>query len=216
MKISHKNNKKGFTLVEILVSLMIFTFVMTIGLATLMVTNASSKRAIAIKTAIDNIQYSMEVFTRTARLGSNYTCLNPNPTYISIATSSGANCSSGGGVAFFLTDPTVVPNQTDAYAYYLDNTSNPGKGQLFRCVARNIFPGGIIPPTPYLMTLSGNCAPLTSEDIEIKTFDIVVSGATPSDNEQPGIAVKISGDVNTSEGGTTFGLQTFISQRQYE
>lgn len=210
---SIKNKINGFTLVEILVALMIFTFVMTIGLATLTVANSSSKKATAIKTAIDNIQYSMEVFTRSARLGNTYTCLSANPSSISLSTSTGSNCSnSGGGVAFFLVDPTVSPSQTDVYAYYLDNISNPDIGRIYRCIVRN----PVIQPPLYPMTMSNSCAPLTSDDINVKTFDIVVDGATPGDNKQPSIAIKISGEVNTSEGSTEFYLQTFVSQRQYE
>lgn len=211
-------NKIGFTLVEIIIALAIFTIFITIALATLFVSNSSSKKATAIKTAIDNVQYSMELFTRTARLGSMYTCFDANSFTVDIDITTGFDCSliSGQGVAFFVLDPTVVPNQTDAYAYYLENSQ--GNGQIIRCIDRNINSGGPIPAIYTISTFTGgdNCASLTASEIDIDSFDLFVEGSSPTDTKQPSIKVVISGNVLVANDSTPFKLQTFISQRQYE
>lgn len=218
MYILKNKNKYGFTLIEILVALAIFTFVIVIGLSTLVVSNSSAKRSTAIRTAIDNVQYSMEVFTRTARLGYAYTCFDSNSTSVSMSTSDGFNCPTppGGGVAFYVLDPTTTPSQTDRYAFYLENST--GNGRIIRCIEKDVFPGGLVPPTlpDMLLYPSGNCAPLTSDQINVSLFEIDVNGASITDNYQPSIKVKFGGEVNTNEGSTDIYLQTFISQRQYE
>lgn len=216
-KISFK--KSGFTLIEILVSMMVFMIFVTIALSTLIISNNSGKKSTAIKTAIDNVQYSTEVFTRTARLGSMYTCFSSGVSSIFIDPTTGVDCATPGqGVAFFLLDPTVTPNQTDVYAYYLQNSS--GNGRIIRCIERNVYPGGIAPTTPYLINLLpgfGNCAPLTAKEIDITQFDLIVNGTSITDTKQPSIKMKLSGNVEIPNGnGTDFSIQTFISQRQYE
>lgn len=207
--------KQGFTLVEILVALAIFTIFITIALSALIVSNSSSKKATNIKTATDNVQYAMETFSRNARLGSVYTCLPANPPGIQISSTNGSNCifpNVGHGVAFFVLDPTFTPNQTDVYAYYLENLY--GNGRIIRCVERNIASGGVLPPI-YIMAMN-DCAPLTADEIDIDNFVIEVDGAETTDQKQPGIKVKISGNILINEESTPFALQTFISQRQYE
>ena len=213
-----KLKKAGFTLVEIMVALMIFTVFITIALSALMISNKSSKKATAIKTAIDNVQYGMELFTRTARLGTMYNCFDANQSSVIVDTTKGVDCSItyGQGVAFLLVDPTVTPNQTDLYAYYLENQQ--GDGRIMRCVEKNIFPGGAL-PTSIPMNLYPNitCASLTAQEIDIDQFELIVTGTDPVDILQPSIKVKIGGIVRTNDNTTTpFSLQTFISQRQYE
>lgn len=206
----------GFTLVEVIVSLAIFMLFITISLSMLIVSNNSSKKATNIKTAVDNIQYSMEMFTRTARLGTMYTCFAANQTSVPMSTLAGIDCDPGQGVAFFVLDPTVTPNQTDAYSFYLENST--GTGQVMRCVDRNVFPGGVITTTYAFQLWPGNknCAGLTAKEIDVDMFDLIVDGTSTSDSKQPGIKVKISGILRTNDDQTPFYLQTFISQRQYE
>lgn len=221
-KIQKQN--KGFTLVEVMVSLMMFTFVVVVALSTLIVSNNSAKKSVSIKTVIDNIQYSMELFTRTARLGSAYTCIDDlsiSSGFLAMDTVEGENCitGSGQGVAFYVVDPTSVPNVTDRYAFYMDNKLGTDIGRIVRCIERDVFPGGVVVPSipPMSLSVIGNsCQYLTSEQIDIKNFEIDVQGATLADQKQPSIKVKMYGIVNAPEGSTDLYLQTFISQRQYE
>jgi prepilin-type N-terminal cleavage/methylation domain-containing protein len=213
----YKNLNKGFTLVEVLVSTMIFLLFITIGISALIISNSSAKRSVAVKTSIDNLQYSTELFTRTARLGTMYTCFNANDFQVIIDPTQGFNCSAGQGVAFFVLDPTITPNQTDIYAYYLENSG--GNGRIMRCVERNIFSSGVPVMAPIsvdLWSMGGNCISLTAKEIDIDTFDLKVNGASPTDAYQPSIMAKIGGTVRTKNDEVPLYLQTFISQRQYE
>ena len=211
------NLNKGFTLVEVLVSTMIFVLFVTIALSALIISNSSAKRSVSVKTAIDNVQYSMELFTRTARLGTMYTCFNANASQVIVNPTTGFDCNLGQGVAFFVLDPTVTPNQTDMYAYYLENSG--GKGRIMRCVERNIFSGGPPNMTPRSMDLwgmGGDCISLTAKEIDIDMFNLNVNGTSPSDTFQPSIRVQAGGTVTVKNDNVPVYVQTFISQRQYE
>lgn len=214
----YKNLNNGFTLVEVLVSTMIFILFVTIALSALIISNSSAKRSVSIKTAIDNVQYSMELFTRTARLGSMYTCFSANAGQVTVDPTIGSNCTLGQGVAFFVLDPTVTPNQTDLYAYYLEKPVG-GKGKIVRCVDRDIFSGAQPVMTPInmvLLSMGGNCISLTAKEIDIEKFDLDVNGTDPSDAYQPSIRVRTGGTVSIKNDQAPIYVQTFISQRQYE
>lgn len=222
---NQKNKQnKGFTLVEVMVSLMIFTFVVVIALSTLIVSNNSAKKSVSIKTVIDNVQYSMELFTRNARLGNAYTCIDETSVssgFLAMSTVEGADCvlGAGQGVAFYVVDPTIVPNQTDRYAFYLDNKLGTDIGRIVRCIEKDVFPGGVVLPSTPPMSLgvvNSTCQYLTSDQVDIQDFEIDVRGATIADEKQPSIRVKMYGIVSAPEGSTDIYLQTFISQRQYE
>jgi len=71
----HKHNthtKQGFTLIEIIVSISLFTLVVTVALGALFLVINSNKQAKAIKLVVNNINLAMEGITRDLRVGSNY------------------------------------------------------------------------------------------------------------------------------------------------
>jgi prepilin-type N-terminal cleavage/methylation domain-containing protein len=216
-KKAYFKSSRGFTLVEVLVATMIFLIFVTIALSALIISNDSAKRSVSAKTAIDNVQYSMELFTRTARLGTMYTCFNANALQVIVDTTTGSDCMLGQGVAFFVLDPTVTPNQTDMYAYYLENSG--GDGRIMRCVERNIFSGGppiVGPINMDLWNLGSDCVSLTAKEIDIDMFNVSVNGSSPSDIYQPSIRVQVGGTVTVKGDQVPLYVQTFISQRQYE
>jgi len=95
----HKNKpkeKEGFTLIEVIVSLSLFTIVMVIALGALFMVIAANRQAKAIKLVVNNVNLAMEGMTRDLRVGYEY-CTTP----------SGSSCdSSSTGVTqiYFTTD----------------------------------------------------------------------------------------------------------------
>lgn len=80
---------KGFTLIEIMVAVTLFTIIMTLGSTAVLNTNAIYKRNANIRAAIDNLNFVMEDMARNLRLGSNYNC------------DGATNCPTGGFVLNF-------------------------------------------------------------------------------------------------------------------
>lgn len=68
----HKKNIKGFTLVEIMVSVAIFTIVVTAGMGALTSMLRNYKVAQSEKRAADSLSFVLENMTREIRLGFNY------------------------------------------------------------------------------------------------------------------------------------------------
>lgn len=65
---------KGFTLVEMIVSLGIFTIVALVAVGALMKIMDANKKSIALKTAVNNMNFTLESISREMRVGSNYYC----------------------------------------------------------------------------------------------------------------------------------------------
>ena len=85
--------KRGFTLIELMVSVAIFTIVMTLSLGALLSITAAEKKAETLKSVINNLHFALDSMTRSIRTGYGYNC----------GSSSGGNCS-GGGTALYFTD----------------------------------------------------------------------------------------------------------------
>lgn len=82
---------KGFTLIELMVSVAIFTIVMTIALGALLSITAAERKAETIKAVINNLHFALDSMSRSIRTGTNYNC-----------DSSGGDCASGGTRLSFL------------------------------------------------------------------------------------------------------------------
>lgn len=75
MKINKLINKnKGFTLVELIVSLGLFTVVMMISTSALLSLSATNEKVQSMRTAFDNLNLVMESMSRELRMGIKYHC----------------------------------------------------------------------------------------------------------------------------------------------
>ena len=72
--------KKGFTLVEIIISLAIFAIVALVAVGALIKVMDANRKAISLKTSINNLNFALESMSREMRMGSMYTCANANTT----------------------------------------------------------------------------------------------------------------------------------------
>ncbi|MCK5021638.1 MAG: type II secretion system protein [Candidatus Pacebacteria bacterium] len=66
--------KKGFTLIEMIVAIALFSTVMVVGMGSLLNVLAASKKSQDIQTAVNNLSLAMETMSREIRTGSNYHC----------------------------------------------------------------------------------------------------------------------------------------------
>jgi len=60
-------NKKGFTLMEVMVSVSIFTIVVTVGIGSLLMINNAYQKAQSDRQAIDSLTYTLESMSRRIR-----------------------------------------------------------------------------------------------------------------------------------------------------
>ena len=67
-------NNKGFTLVEMLVSITLFSFVITIALGSLFTILKANEKTKVMKTVINNLNIALESMSREIRVGYEYSC----------------------------------------------------------------------------------------------------------------------------------------------
>lgn len=96
MKNKFKKNA-GFTLVEMLVAVSLFTVIVTISIGAILTVFDANRRAQGSKTVVDNLNLSIENMARVVRFGNNYHCnTNINATFSNPPTP--ADCSNGGSL----------------------------------------------------------------------------------------------------------------------
>lgn len=127
----------GYTLVELIVAVGLFAFIMTLASGAYFVMIGINRQVQGIATGINNLSFALETMTRTIRTGTDYGCPSPGTdcsggTEFSVVSPSGVPTSytlSGGvitqtqnGVPVALTDPSVV---VSSLRFYASGTKKP-------------------------------------------------------------------------------------------
>jgi len=66
--------KKGFTLIEMVVSVALFTVVVVVSTGALMTIIDANRKARSLQTVMDNLNFAMESMSRNLRTGYSYEC----------------------------------------------------------------------------------------------------------------------------------------------
>lgn len=196
-------HKKGFTLIEVMVSVALFTIVMTVALGALLAMSDSDRRAEALKSVVNNLNFALDSMTRTIRTGYNYHCGTGGTDF---ATPGPQDCAGSGSsyLALKAADGTLV-------AYCLDS------GMLKRQVVSSGSLG--------IDCASSNFSPMTSSELTITNLQFIVIGSCPqqngagcvADSVQPKVTILISGSIQMGASAPTqFSLQTSGTQRIYD
>lgn len=187
-----KNNGRGFTLIEIMVSVSVFMIIMTISMGTIVTIVDANRKSQTLRTVMDNLNFTIEAMTRTIRFGTNYHC---DVTDTTPAITSPNDCVSGASSI------VVKASNGDTVTYKLVG------GQIKRDVDR-------------LVGIDTYDYALTSPDVFIATTTFRVIGSYPYSSGnlfQPQVIIVISGYSGTkATSKSSFGLQTTVSQRVFD
>lgn len=129
-KSSSKNKSKGFTLIEIIISLAIFTVVAVIAVGALLRVMDANRKALSLKTSINNLNFVMESMSREIRVGTKYyfdtdsaVSNTISPTYSPTITSGTTLASGSWRIAFKSSNRDLSNTCNLIYAYrYINNT----------------------------------------------------------------------------------------------
>jgi prepilin-type N-terminal cleavage/methylation domain-containing protein len=188
---------KGFTLVEMLVSVAIFTTVMVIALGALLAMSESDRKAQTLKSVINNLNFSLDAMSRSIRTGTTYHC--------------GAVAAAG---SFSVLDCPATPATGIAF------TDSSGLNVKY---CRGDAGTGQCSATGAAVLVSKNdasYAPITAAEVTITNLQFYVAGAEGSGSAllvQPRVVILLSGQVPV--GGSqvsSFDLQTSVTQRLYD
>lgn len=190
------SQSRGFTLVEMMVSVAIFSIVMTISLGALLAMSESDRKAQTLKSVINNLNFSLDSMSRSIRTGAAYHCDAAQVPLTAVRDCAGTPASSF----------AYQPASGGTFVYRLE-TANP-----VLCGQPPTKVGCIVRSTDGGSTYS----PLTSSEVFINALDFYVTGAEAA-SVQPKVTILISGVVNVSGTQTSpFNLQTSVTQRLYD
>lgn len=204
----------GFTLVELMVSLVIFSTVMVISAGTLLIMIDINAKAQAIYSSTTNLSFALDTITREIRTGHHYNCQGYNPPgstdhLPSIRQEENYHvtspCTNGNYIAFF--------REKDGYqiGYRLVQDIEEGTGWIEQRINN---PAGSSGDTPWVR--------LTSEDVVVQNFRLNVLNVetydeNDSDTTQPVVDLFISGYVNNGlDQDTDFSIQSRVVQRRLD
>lgn len=186
-------SQKGFTLVELMVSLTLFTIVVLAAVSTLYTVNAASRKVQAMRTVMDNLNFAVESMSRTIRTGTGIVCggagsVNPN---CSFETQSGDDA--------LLVQSTLGQEQTVEYRL---GTHQNGNG----AIQKRQTQGGI----------TSEWIAMTTPEIDIDQLMFYVDGVGAGDARQPSVQIVVNGIATTISDVAPFAIQTYVSQRAGE
>lgn len=187
-----REKERGFTLIEMIVAVALFSVVMLVSTTTLLALVGANRKAQALQSVMNNFSIALDGMVRSIRMGSDFHCGSGD---ITIPQS----CQGGDTKLAF--KPNCEENcEADARWIYVFDTNGTFCGQGRLCKSEN---NGA---TYYAVTAS---------DISVSDFKFYVTGTTRGDTVQPKVVVAVSGtaggnDVKTK---TTFSIQATAAQR---
>jgi prepilin-type N-terminal cleavage/methylation domain-containing protein len=180
-----KNTQGGFTLIELLVSVAIFSVVMLIAVGSLLTMTEASRKAQALKSVMNNLNFALESMSRTIRVGTNY------------------HCGIGGAAS---TQDCIQGSSYFAFEGSGGDPNDPSDQVVYRLIDSQIersTDGG------------DNFLAITASEVVIEDLQFYVVGSAPGpDTIQPKVVMTIQGYADiTPRTRTEFNLQTTIAQR---
>lgn len=187
-------SERGFSLVEMVVSVGLFAVIMLVAMGALLSLVEANRKSRVLESVINNLNISLDSMVRAARMGSNYVCNDESipGTY----NLSGADCLEGETLFSFTPygEDSLVQGKRAVYYFKQDSEG----GRLYR-------------------SLDGGASeiPITAPEVEIEDVRFYVRGTRPGDTEQPKIVIVIKGSAGAlnTKSRTDFYIQATAVQR---
>ncbi len=195
---AHKKRKYrrqgGFTLVELMVSLMLFLIVVLAAVGSLYTVNSASRKVQAMRSVIDNLNFSLEAMSRTIRTGNAVTC---------------------GGVSGTGNPSCPFRDQRPSSALLVDATLG-SFGLVEFQLGTNADGTGTIQKRFQEGGVWTNWIAITAPEIDVQELSFYVDGAETTDQTQPSVMIFARGVATVGEDTAPFAVQTYVSQRAAE
>jgi len=195
----YHSQQAGFSLIELLVSMTIFSVVMTMAAGTLLVLLDANAKAQNKQQILNNLTFAVDSMSREIRTGKNYVCSENSISSSSELEEVEDDCNDGGIYLSFVEagDSLTATDERIAYAFDEDWYGS-GHGAIIRRLA------------------DGDWVPMTARNTIITFAEFVVTGAEP-DDEQPTVTIFIQGEAgDLAEVEVDFAIQTSVTQRQLD
>jgi prepilin-type N-terminal cleavage/methylation domain-containing protein len=188
-----QTNNQGFTLVEMLVAVSLFTVVAFIVTTTFITMIDAYRRSQNIRLVVENLNFSMDGITIRLREGSEFKCLTANGT-------TATDCSDPEGYPGIIFRPSdAVGEDRMAYLFGNDGGPNGGLGHLKQCVGS-------------CDSDNSNYTILTSPFVNITDVRFIVKNT----DMQPRVTIFLKGEAGPEKNRTDLAIQTTVSQRNID
>jgi prepilin-type N-terminal cleavage/methylation domain-containing protein len=186
-----KQSGQGFTLIEMMVSVALFSIVMMITTGSLLSLIDVNRKAQALHSVMENLNIAVDGMIRSARMGSAYHCSNAG------LITAPSDCLQGSNFIAFETYGGNPNTSSDQREYWFAKDAN-GIGRLYESID-----GGA---TSY---------PVTAPEVNLQSVVFFVSGSTIQDSFQPKLIVVVKGVTVSTKVSlqTSFTLQATASER---
>ena len=177
----------GFTLIEVLVSVSIFSIVMLVSTGAVFSIVEANKKAHTLKSVMTNLNFALESMARDIRVSSQFSC------------NGGGDCPSGGTTFSYKANRDVDGDNSanDVVEYSL-----VGEG-----IQKEIS-GGAYPNTSIITA--------NEIHIILLKFYVIGTQPSPADTKQPKVVITIKGYAGAGNTKSDFNIQTTISQRSID
>jgi prepilin-type N-terminal cleavage/methylation domain-containing protein len=199
-----RSAQKGFTLIEVMIAMAIFTVIVTIGIGAILDATSQHQRSKNMRSVMDNLNFVMEDMARNIRLGSEVRCVTSanDITYPGYIDNTGAivaaSCGGGSNKLIFrsLTGTPIT------YTISVPTTNTPSR--IFKQVGDS--------------SSAGVAKEISPEEvvIDFTRSGFTVTGAEPSDFQQPIVTIRLAGTVTYKDQVSTFSIQTSVVLRQLD
>ncbi len=211
----NKNNKninkriKGFTLIEILISLALFSFVLMISGSVIVSVIDINKRGQAVSSVVNNLNYSIDSMIRDIKTGYLYKCNSGITGTINVSVLKSSNekgdCDNGGTNIMLISTISGVDTVVKYEFIHKTDTVNG-------YIKKTIYKDDVDIPLSYSITDKVNVN-IENMYFRVKNPDSLECSGVCSYG-QPSVFLSVKGLAgNTSLDASKFFLQTFISQR---
>lgn len=193
--LNFKNKNSGFTLVEMMVAIAVFSIVMVTAMSALLNVIDANNKARAIKTAINNVSFALEGISKDMRMGTDYGCINED--------GNDTNCETSGNVGVKYRSPRAYRDPISGERHFAYYRFNEGNKKIEECLEKEAGDNCAV----------GEFTAITSAEVDIKK---VIFYVLNTDNllKQPKMLMTLSGEAGDKEKiKTSFDLQTSVSQR---
>ena len=197
---TQQSTGSGFTLIEMLVSVGLFTIVMTIGLSVILSVVDGNKKSQSINTVVNNLNSGIDSMVRDIKTGTDYHCVADSlggTLPVDKSTSSGCDSTISYPELNFIS--TITGSERGvSYTYHAATAVTPGYISKIVCV------GNVLP------CVTSN---ITSPEINITNMRMYVK-APSAGQGQPGALIIINGTAKVNAHTISdFNIQTYVSQR---
>ena len=192
-----RQNEKGFTLIEMMVSLSLFTIVVTIAVGAFLSLIGSSKGIQSKQSVMTTLTFVLDSMTREIRTGTNYYCNNSTLSGLD-SQLEGLDCASGANGISFIESGSSLTGTSNRIAYYYDSTSRSIMRRIGNGQAQSIVSQGIT---------------ITNVDFFVTGTDRLGDGVTNSDAIQPTVTIVLEAQ---DDAGASTTLQTTVTQRELD